>query len=71
MRFDESGKRLAVTLRWFNYLHLPVQQIDQTVDRQGKLADTFRTDLEYKISSDKHTRLLSYSKPSVILFKDI
>ena len=66
MRFNESEKRLAVTLRWFNHLHLPVQQIDQTVDRQGKLANTFRTDFGFKISSYKHPRSPKYSKPNVI-----
>ncbi|KAI0428653.1 hypothetical protein F5Y09DRAFT_312431 [Xylaria sp. FL1042] len=64
MSLDENGSPLSMTSTFFNYLHLPIEEllcVPSTED--GRFRKTFRSAFTYEINRDQHARTTSYASP--------
>ncbi|KAH8803342.1 hypothetical protein F5884DRAFT_756625 [Xylogone sp. PMI_703] len=62
---DEAGNILSATRVFFNYLHLPMQEMHYSIEGGTQLVDAYQAQYTYFIPADEHARSTNYKYPTV------
>ncbi|KAI0009548.1 hypothetical protein F4779DRAFT_640391 [Xylariaceae sp. FL0662B] len=62
--YDQNENGLARTTTLFNNYHLPIRQIQYTIDNQGDFVEAYQTKYTYDIPAEASARTTSYSYPA-------